>query len=233
MIFLEADPEPIGIDFTKAGILVVDMQNAFASKGGYFDLMGTDLSPTERIIPCCRKIINAGRKKGLKIIYLQMGYSKYLSDRGSKDSPATLKSRVHRMLDGRPDLREKLFIYDTWGTEIIEELKPLETDIIVRKQRYDGFIGTNLDLILRTLGLKTLLFIGTATNICIESTLRHAFFLDYFSILISDAVSPAGDAAMQEATLRNVRSNFGWVATSSALLDALGTLEACSPMEGS
>ncbi|MBP1708698.1 MAG: isochorismatase hydrolase, partial [Deltaproteobacteria bacterium] len=102
-----------------------------------------------------------------------------------------------------------------------EELKPGPQDLVVRKQKYDGFLGTNLEIILSTYGIRSLVFIGTATNLCVESTLRHAFFLDYFPILISDAVSQAGPTITQEATILNVKSNFGWVTTSESFVAGL------------
>ena len=133
------------------------------------------------------------------------------------------------MIRQRPELKDKLYIYGTWGADIIEELEPKQGDIVIRKQKYDGFIGTNLDIVLGTYGIKYLVFIGTATNICVESTLRHAFFLQYFPILVSDAVSQIGPSTTQEATIFNVRSIFGWVTTSEKLLNAIRLVE--SPQE--
>jgi ureidoacrylate peracid hydrolase len=78
---------------------------------------------------------------------------------------------------------------------------------------------------LRTYAVKYLLFVGTATNICVESTLRHAFFLEYFPILIADAVSQLGPSTTQEATIFNVQSIFGWVTTSEKLLNAIRLAE--------
>ena len=220
-ITIEAEPEPIRIVLSKTAILVVDMQNAFVRSGAYFDLAGYDISATERIIGPCKKIITAAREKKVKIIYLQMGCSPDFSDKGAPDSPSAFKSRVLHLINQRPELKDKLYIYGTWGAEIIDELKPQQGEIIIKKQRYDGFIGTNLDLILRTLGIKYLLFIGTATNICVESTLRHAFFLDYFPILVSDAVSQMGSNITQQATILNVQYNFGWVTDSLRLIKAM------------
>jgi ureidoacrylate peracid hydrolase len=224
-IVIEAEPEPITIDCTKTAILVVDMQNAFVSQGGYFDAIGIDISATARIILPCKKIISAGREKGIKIVYLQMEYSHNLSDKGSEGSPSFIKSRIHVVLKQRPELKDNLYIDGTWGAEIIEELKPQEGDTIIRKHRHDGFIETNLAHTLRTLGITYLLFVGTATNICVESTLRHAFSLDYFSILVSDAVSPMGPPITQEATIFNVQAIFGWITTSERLLRAMGTIK--------
>jgi ureidoacrylate peracid hydrolase len=224
-ITIEAEPEPINIDLSKTAILVVDMQNAFVRSGAYFDIAGYDISATERIIGPCHKIITSAREKNVKIIYLQMGCSPDLSDKGAPDSPSAFKSRVLNLINQRPELKDKLYIYGTWGAEIIDELKPQQGEIIVKKQRYDGFIGTNLDLILRTLGTKYLLFIGTATNVCVESTLRHAFFLDYFPILVSDAVSQMGSNITQQATILNVQNTFGWVTDSMRLIKAMNHIK--------
>jgi ureidoacrylate peracid hydrolase len=218
---IEAEPEPIEIDLLKTAIIVVDMQNAFVRKGGYFDLVGFDISAAQRIVEPCQRIINAAREKDIKIIYFQMGYSPDLSDKGPPESPYAYKGRVPTLLRERPELKDKLYIYGTWGAEIIEELKPHQEDIVIKKQRYDGFVGTNLDIILRTLEIKYLIYIGTATNICVESTLRRSFFLDYFPILVSDAVSQKGPKIMQEATILNVQSTFGWVTTSEKFLKAM------------
>lgn len=222
---IEAEPEPIALDIFKTAVVVVDMQNAFAKKGGYLDLAGHETSATRKIIEPCRKLITALRKKGAKIIYFQMGYSADLSDKGAPDSPGALKSRVLKFIDQHPDSKDRVYIYGEWGAEIIDELKPLPGDITIRKQRYDGFFGTNFDLTLKTLGIQYLVFVGTATNVCVESTIRHAFFLDYFPILVSDAVSPIGPDIAQQATILNVRSSFGWVTTSQHLLDAIGHIK--------
>lgn len=218
---VQAEPEAIEIDVSKTAVLVVDMQNAFVRRGGYFDMIGFDISATLKIIEPCQEIVRAAREKGIKIIYLQMGYSPDLSDSGGPNSPAWHKSRGLALIRQRPELKDKLYIYGTWGANIIEELEPQQGDIVIRKQKYDGFIGTNLDIVLRTYGVKHLLFIGTATNICVESTLRHAFSLQYFPILVSDAVSQMGTSSTQEATIFNVRSTFGWVTTSENLLKAI------------
>jgi ureidoacrylate peracid hydrolase len=220
-ILIQADPEPIRIDILKTAVIVVDMQNAFLSKGGYFDRVGYDLSAAQNIIDPSKKIINLARERGSKIVYLQMGCSPDMSDAGSPTSPNRLKSRASKMIQQHSEGEEGLYIYGTWGADIIEELQPEPGDILVKKQKYDGFIGTNLDIVLRTHHIRSLFFIGIATNICVESTLRHAFFLDYFPILVSDAVSPMGSSLVQEATILNVRSTFGWVTNSGDLLSAL------------
>jgi ureidoacrylate peracid hydrolase len=216
---IDTEPEPIDINLAQTAVIVVDMQNAFAKQGGYMDWAGYDITKTQRIIEPCRKIITASRQNGCRIIYFQMGCSPDLSEIGPKGSPFNLKSKGIDLIKQHPELRDKSYLYGTWGAEIIEELKPAAEDLIIKKQRYDGFIGTNFELVLTTLDIRHLIFIGTATNVCVESTLRHAFFLDYFPILISDAVSALGPDMLQEATIHNVKSKFGWVTATEKLLD--------------
>jgi ureidoacrylate peracid hydrolase len=222
---VQAEPEPLEIDLAKTAVIVVDMQNAFVSRGGYWELAGWDISAARKIIEPCREIVGAARQKGIKVIYLQMGCRPDLADIGSPDSPNRRKSKGLALLHQRPEIRDKIYIYGTWGADIIEELAPEPGEIVIQKQKYDGFIGTNLDIVLRTCGLKYLVFIGTATNICVESTLRHAFFLEYFPILVADAVGQLGPGKTQEATIFNVQSFFGWVTTSEKLLNAIRLAE--------
>jgi ureidoacrylate peracid hydrolase len=220
-MIIQAEPEPLEIDVSRTAVIVVDMQNAFVSPGGYFDLTGRDISATKRIIKPCVEIVNTARQKGIEIIYLQMAYSPDLTDDVKKDSPAWSKSKGLAFISQHPELKDKFQVAGTWGGSIIKELEPQPTDVVVSKQKYDGFIGTNLDTVLRTGHTRYLLFIGTATNICVESTLRHAFSLEYFPILVSDATSQIGPVTMKDATIANVRSNFGWVTTTEKLLKAL------------
>jgi ureidoacrylate peracid hydrolase len=105
--------------------------------------------------------------------------------------------------------------------EIIDELKPQPGDFIVDKHRYSGFVGTDLDTVLRTYNVKYLLFIGLATNVCVESTLRDAYFHEYFPVLISDGCGNIGPGFTQEATIWNVTQVFGWVTTCHNLVKAL------------
>lgn len=218
---IPADPEMIRVEAARSALLVVDMQNAFVKKEGYLALSGQDAAEREKIVQPCREIIGKARTKGIKIIYLQMLYRPLPSDGENPDVPYFLKSRALKWTKLYPDLKEKFYLEGTWGAEIIKELRPQTGDLIVPKYKYDAFIGTDLDTLLKTHGIRFLFFIGTATNICVESTLRHAFFLDYFPILVSDAVAPLGPKGVQEATVLNVKSTFGWVTDSKSLLEAL------------
>lgn len=87
------------------------------------------------------------------------------------------------------------------------------------KSRYSGFANTALDTELKAGGIQYLLFTGIATNVCVETTLRHAFVLDYWPIRIADAVMAAGSPAMQEATLFNVETYFGWTISANEFIE--------------
>ena len=108
----------------------------------------------------------------------------------------------------------------------MDELKPQPQDIVIVKTRYSGFLGTTLDSQLRMRGIQYLFFTGIATNVCVESTLRHGYFLDYWPLLITDATMQAGPLALQEATLFNVENYFGWTLESKEFLAAVNSSRA-------
>ena len=114
-----------------------------------------------------------------------------------------------------PKLDGTLITRGTWDYELVAELKPAPEDIVLNKTRYSGFWGTPLDAMLRARRIRNLLFVGIATNVCLESTLRDAYFLEYFPILIEDAALHAGPPEMQAATVFAVEKFFGWVTTTS------------------
>ena len=220
-ITLHAKPEPVEIDLSRTAVIVVDMQNAFVSKGGMFDTFGWDISAAEGIIENTKKMIDAAREAGSKIVYLKMSYDPDYSNSGGPESPNWHKELGLVMMRKNPGYWGRFVTQGSWDEEICEDLKPRPGDIIVRKQRYSGFAGTNLDLILKTCNVKYCIYAGVATNVCVESTLRDGFFLDYWPILVSDAVNNAGPPITQEATLWNIEALFGWVTTTDEILKAL------------
>jgi ureidoacrylate peracid hydrolase len=120
-----------------------------------------------------------------------------------------------------PELRGRLLTEGSWDFAVVDELVPQPSEIVITKTRYSGFAGTTLDSQLRVRGIQYLFFTGIAANVCVESTLRDAYFLDYWPILLADATLAAGGRKMYEATLFNVESFFGWTIDSDALRAAL------------
>ena len=220
---LNARPEPLEVDLQKAALVVVDMQNALASPKGMLDLAGADLSGASGVVQSIASILNAARPAGVPIVYLQMGYHADLSDSGGPDSPNWHKELGIRMMNRRPELKGKLVTIGTWDFDIVDELKPQPSDVVIVKTRYSGFAHTALDAELRKRGIRYLFFTGIATNVCVESTLRDAFFLDYWPILITDAAMAAGQPAMHEATVQNVENFFGWTIPAAEFIRSVRT----------
>ncbi|XGV95431.1 MAG: isochorismatase family protein [Leptolyngbya sp. BL-A-14] len=221
LITIPAKPEAIAINPRETAVIVVDMQNAYASKGGYLDILGVDLSGMPAVVEAIQATIAASRRTGMQIVFLQNGWSANLHEAGSPASPHWHKSNAMRLMRENPDLQGKLTIKGTWDYDFIDAIQPQPDDYIVQKPRYSGFFGTNLDMFLRGKGIRNLVFVGVATNVCVESTLRDAFFLEYFAIALADATHHIGSPAIQEATLFNIEKFFGWVTTTQAYLGAI------------
>lgn len=219
MLKLQARPESVEVDLSKSAVVVVDMQNAFASRKGMLDIAGADLSGAPHVVGVIGRILSAARLSGMPVVYLQMGYKPDLSDSGGPASPNWHKELGIRLMNCNPDLKGKLVTEGTWDFAIVDELAPQPGDIVIVKTRYSGFARTPLDAELQARGIRYLFFTGIATNVCVESTLRDAFFLDYWPVLITDATMAAGPATMQEATLYNIESYFGWTIPSAEFLE--------------
>ncbi len=217
----DAHPEALELDLRSAAVVVVDMQNAFAAPKGVFDLAGIDISAAAQIIRTIQDILEKSRDRGIKVVYLQMGYEKDLSNTGGPDSPNWHKELALLLGRSHPQIQNKPLAEGTWNFAIVDALKPRAGDAVVRKSRYSGFAGTNLDWLLRNQGIRYLFFTGTATNVCVESTLRDAYCLDYWPILITDATMQAGPEFLQQATVHNVRAHFGWTLTTKEFLKSL------------
>jgi ureidoacrylate peracid hydrolase len=219
-------------DVTSTAVLVVDMQNDFVSPLGLFAHAGIDVSPIQAVVTPIASVLAAARETGLGVVYLKMGYQSDLSDTGAPEGPNW--SKVHGPIgvgetvvlpDGTTG---RFLIRDTWGTEIIDELAPGHADPIVYKTRFSGFFETELHETLQALGIRSLIFTGCTTSVCVESTLRDAFFRDYRCILVEDCVAePVGHGMARtnhDATLLLVNLLFGSVVRSDALIEALGKL---------
>ncbi|MGE4109406.1 MAG: cysteine hydrolase family protein [Burkholderiales bacterium] len=222
MVALNARPQEVEIDIQRTAIVVVDMQNAYASKGGMLDLgTGIDEARIGPVIAANQRLLPAARAAGVKVIYLQFGYKPDLSDAGGPQSPNIRKQMAFRMIRERPADRDKLIVQGTWGWEIIDALKPEPGDLVVQKSRYSGFAGTTLENQLNGLDIRHLLFTGVATNVCVESTAREAYFREFWPILIEDAMDHTGPDFVRQATLYNFESKMGWVTKTDDVLRIL------------
>jgi ureidoacrylate peracid hydrolase len=218
---INAKPSPVEIDLARAAVVVVDMQNAFLSEGGMFDQAGYDITGAAGAIEANAALLPAMRKAGVKVVYVKMSYNADYSDSGGPQSPNWHKELGLVLMQDRPETWGRYVTEDTWDEEIREDIAPCPEDVVVRKQRYSGFAGTNLDMILKTAGVRYVLYTGVATNVCVESTLRDGYFLDYWPILVSDACNNSGPDYTRLSSEWNVEHAFGWVTTTRDILKAL------------
>ncbi|MDX8436518.1 cysteine hydrolase [Mesorhizobium abyssinicae] len=221
MLALDAKPEPVCIVPAQTAIIVVDMQNAFASAGGMFDLAGFDISGAAPAIEANKRLLAAARKAGLTVVYLQMSYRPDLGDAGDASSPNYHKELGMVLMRQRPELRGNLLIDNSWDWQIVDALKPEPGDQIIRKSRYSGFCSTGLEAYLRARNIRHLLFSGVATNVCVDATARDAYMLEFWPVLVEDAMNHSGPDFNRQATLWNFENAFGWVTRTDMVVEAL------------
>lgn len=228
VVRFEAKPESIAIDTARTAVIVVDMQNDFATKGGMFDRAGRDISMIQRAVGPTAKVLASARHAGVKIVYLKMGFRPDLSDLGSEGSANRARHRrfgVGETVRAPNGMESRNLIRDTWSTDIVPELKPQAEDRVIYKHRFSGFYQTDLDSILKRLGTKYLIFTGCTTSVCVESTVRDATFRDYSCVLLADCMGePIGHGlprSNHEASLFVIQELFGWVSDSDKFIGAL------------
>ena len=147
--FLSARPEPLLIRPQETALIIVDMQNAYASPGGYLDLAGFDISGAAPAIERIAEAAAAARAAGMQVIFFQNGWDADYVEAGGPGSPNWHKSNAMKTMRQRPELKGKLLAKGGWDYELVEALPPQPGDIVVQKPRYSAFYNTNLDSILR------------------------------------------------------------------------------------
>jgi ureidoacrylate peracid hydrolase len=223
-VVLPAQPEGIRLDAVTTAVIVVDMQNAYASEGGYVDEAGFDVGPAAGVIPKITEVVDAARAVGMPVVFLQNGWDSGYVEAGTPLSPNWHKSNALKTMRARPELAGKFLARGGWDYELVETLSVHEGDLRVHKPRYSAFFNSQLDSVLRARGIRTLIFTGIATNVCVESTLRDGFHLEYFGVLLEDAVHHLGPDFIREASLYNVEKFFGWVSNVADFRTAVGQL---------
>lgn len=187
------------------GLLVVDMQNGFVSKGGSYDLLGMNTEEYRKIIPKTKELIDFCRANLIPVFF---------TEAIREPSGIDLLTRVHRLLPVTREERLKvpICVRGTWDAKTIDEIKPAESDHVVIKRRDSAFQDTELRVWLQSEGINTLIICGVDTSICVETSLRDAFNIGYDVILISDATA-SGISKHYETTLERVRDYYGLVMT--------------------
>jgi nicotinamidase-related amidase len=170
----------------QTALVIIDYQNDCCSEGGTGHKVGADLSMYKTTIPRTAEFACLSRRVGIPVINVRMCT---LPD-GKSDSPSwiRLRMRATRNFDARNEGVWEFTQEGTWGAEFVDAVKPQPGDYIVTKFRSSAVINTNLDLILRSNGIRNALVAGCTTEGCVESTVRDLVFYDYFPVLLSDCV---------------------------------------------
>jgi ureidoacrylate peracid hydrolase len=215
---INAVPEPVEIDPSRTALVVIDMQNAFGSKGGMFDKAAIDITGIQEAVPPTAAAVEGARRAGIKVVWIKMGFQPDLSDLGAEDVP-------NGFLFLHLGVKDGVLARDQWGTDIVDELTPEDGEPVIYKTRFSAFYRTELDELLRSYGAKHLIITGCTTSICVESTIRDAFFRDYHCILLEDcAAEPMGrdlSRSNHEATVLLVERIFGSVSNSADFISAI------------
>lgn len=197
----------------NAALLIVDVQNDFAAEGGMMDREGNDLSMSQGIIPRLQQLIDEAHEMDVPVIFIRNVYNTdanwYLSD--------VWLEQAKRARQGSYVIHS-VCAPDSWAGDFYE-IRPTEKDVIVTKHRFSAFQDTDLDLILRSRGIRTLIMTGIATNVCVESTARDGFFRDYYIVFTSDCTATYSKED-HEGTLNNIRRFFGEVVTADEVAGA-------------
>jgi ureidoacrylate peracid hydrolase len=204
------------VDPRTSVLVVVDMQNDFCHPDGAEAAMGADVSLAAPMARRLEALVREARAVGLRTIFVRTHHSPWTSSEvwlgrgGGRHS----RSNVPLCLPG------------TWGSDFYDGLEPRSSadcspetsDFVVTKHRYSGFVGTDLELVLRSQALRTLIMTGTASNGCVEATARDGFHRDHAIVYVSDC-SVASTQARHEECLRRVRS-WATVVTADELVRA-------------
>jgi nicotinamidase-related amidase len=199
-------------DPRHAALLLVDMQRDFVAADGLFASLGISLSMYAEVRSRLAGLLAAARQHGVLVVHVQ---NTALPDRMS-DSPAQIRFnlRMHEAARaGGPPLRYT--VPGTPGYEFVEDLKPLPNELVVAKYRSSAFWGTNLELLLRSNGIETVIVGGCTTEGCVESTARDAMFCDHYAVIAEDCVG-SDDKEQHDASMLLMRHRFD-MATAAAI----------------
>lgn len=186
------------VDPRHTALVVIDVQNDFCAEGGLMHEMGKDLSMMKPALGNLRRVLEGARAAKVLPIFIQ---NSWLPQHGVASGP-WLRFMVFRY---GMDPNRGCTVEGTWGAEILSEVAPAKTEIVVKKWRSNSFIGTNLDLVLRAHEIKTVVITGVVTQGCVESTAREASFRDYYVVVLEDSVATY-DRELHEASLKVMRT---------------------------
>jgi ureidoacrylate peracid hydrolase len=186
----------------KTVLIVVDVQNDYCHPDGAIAQGDNDVTAVKKMMPNLHILLESARTHAIPIILIQTNH----------DSATNSDVWLSRFKDGINPICNA----GSWGAEFYE-VAPLPGDIVVKKHRYSAFIHTRLESVLRALKIETIVLTGVSTNICVESTARDGFMLDFRIVLVRDACA-AFSQEEHDMSLKTIDSYFGMVATTNEVI---------------
>lgn len=219
-----AEPDAVEVDAARSALLIVDMQNDFLHRDGWFPLSGIDPSPLHAVIPAIATLADTARRCGMPVVWVNWGV------RGDRANlPASFVERARdagsrpTYADSSPTGNGRILVHGEWGANVIDGLSVDPADIVVSKHRPSGFPDTELDSVLRMRDLTTLFFAGVNTDRCVLATLIDACARGYDCVLVDDACATTSPPHVTDAVSHIVRLLYGVTANSSDICAALGS----------
>jgi len=190
----------------SAALLIIDVQNDFCHGEGSHGRRGADLGAVQRIVEPVGQLLDAARPRGVPVIFVRTHHDAWSAREDSyiRETPTGM---VHHLQPGG------------WGSDFYG-LAPTAKDYVLVKRRYSAFFGTELEIVLRNLGVKCLIVCGVATNVCVDTTVRDACMRDLDTIVIRDCVAAFSQEA-HDAALETMQRHFGQVVDLDAVMSAL------------
>lgn len=218
---IDAQPEPIAVDFQRCAIVIIDMQRDFLEPGGFGETLGNDVSLLKRAVGPCQRLLGAARERGIFVIHTREGHRPDLSDAPK----AKLERGSASLRIGARGPMGRILVRGEPGHDIIPELYPRAGEPVVDKPGKGAFYATDLQELLINRDITTLVVCGVTTEVCVHTTVREANDRGYRCIVPSDCCAsyfPEFHAAGL-AMIRAQGGIFGWVSDSQRILQALAT----------
>jgi ureidoacrylate peracid hydrolase len=193
---------------SNSALIIVDMQNGFCHEDGFMNKIGLDWTTSRDAVEPVDRLAKAARAAGMPVLYTRYSLNADYSDAGLLPEVYPQIVEVGGMIRG------------SWDGAIVDELAPQPGDRVIDKTRYSAFYDTTLEEQLRELGIDTVIVCGVTTNVCVESTVRDAFFRDFRIVVPSDATA-AVSPELHEGSLNDFRYAFGPVVTTAELEEAI------------
>ena len=214
-----AEPEPIALDLSTTALLIIDMQRDFMEPGGFGETLGNDVSQLGRAVQPIRAVLTAAREMGMLVVHTREGHLPDLSDA----PPAKVERGAPSLRIGDPGPMGRILIRGEAGHDIIPELYPLDSEIVIDKPGKGAFYATELGDVLQKFGIENLLVCGVTTEVCVNTTVREANDRGYRCVVISDGCA-SYFAEFHEMGLKMIKAQggiFGWVSDSGSVLKAM------------